>query len=86
MGVVVEKTLLVTSGVVEDPQPFVFQSSLDDFYVSYELKVYANEAIPPLLIRSELHQNIQDTCIEFGIEILSPHYRAHRDGGESPGG
>lgn len=29
---------------------------------------------------SHLHQNIQDACNERGIEILSPHYRAARDG------
>ena len=29
---------------------------------------------------SELHQNIQDKCNESGIEILSPHYAAARDG------
>jgi hypothetical protein len=27
-----------------------------------------------------LHQNIQDVCNERGIEIMSPHYRAARDG------
>ena len=31
-------------------------------------------------IYSNLHQNIQDVCNENGIEILSPHYRAARDG------
>jgi len=30
-----------------------------------------------------LHQNIQDCCNEVGIEILSPHYRAARDGNRS---
>ena len=31
-------------------------------------------------IYSELHQNIQDCCSEVGIEIMSPHYRAVRNG------
>jgi hypothetical protein len=35
------------------------------------------------LIYSELHQNIQDSCNEAGIEILSPHYGALRDGNQS---
>lgn len=34
-------------------------------------------------IYSELHQNIQDKCNEAGIEILSPHYRAVRDGNQT---
>ena len=32
------------------------------------------------VIYSELHQNIQDKFNEGGVEILSPHYRAGRDG------
>lgn len=32
------------------------------------------------LIYSQLHANIQDCCNEAGIEILSPHYLAARDG------
>jgi hypothetical protein len=31
-------------------------------------------------VYSELHQNIQDVFFERGIEIMSPHYRAARDG------
>ncbi|MDJ0527982.1 MAG: mechanosensitive ion channel family protein, partial [Microcystis sp. M53600_WE12] len=34
-------------------------------------------------IYSELHQNIQDKCNEVGIEIMSPHYKALRDGNHS---
>jgi hypothetical protein len=33
-----------------------------------------------LKLNSDLHQHIQDCCNEVGIEILSPHYRAARDG------
>ncbi|MCO5266302.1 MAG: mechanosensitive ion channel family protein, partial [Lentimicrobium sp.] len=54
--------------------------SLDDFYVSYQLNVYTKEASKQAAIYSLLHQNIQDCCNEAGIEILSPHYRAARDG------
>jgi small-conductance mechanosensitive channel len=31
-------------------------------------------------IYSELHQHIQDLFNEAGVEIMSPHYRAARDG------
>ena len=31
-------------------------------------------------IYSELHQNIQDKFNEAGVEIMSPHYSAVRDG------
>jgi small-conductance mechanosensitive channel len=60
--------------------PFVLQTSLDDFYVSYELNAHTNEPDKLPAIYSELHQNIQDQFNDNGIEILSPHYRAARDG------
>lgn len=60
--------------------PFVLQTSLDDFYVSYELNAHTLEPNKLPAIYSELHQNIQDGFNEVGIEILSPHYRAARDG------
>ena len=60
--------------------PFVLQTSLDDFYVSYELNAHTQEPNKLPAIYSELHQNIQDGFNEAGVEILSPHYRAARDG------
>ncbi len=72
--------VLRTERLLSDPVPFVLQTSLDDFYVSYEINAYTKEADKQALIYSNLHQNIQDVCNERGIEILSPHYRAARDG------
>lgn len=69
-----------TSAIVKEPKPFVLQTSLDDFYVSYQINAYTNDANQQALIYSELHQNIQDCCNEMGIEIMSPHYRSARDG------
>ncbi len=66
--------------ILDEPKPFVLQTSLDDFYVSYQINAYIREAGKQALIYSNLHQNIQDVCNERGIEILSPHYRAARDG------
>lgn len=64
----------------KEPKPFVFQTSLDDFYVSYQLNAHTLHAGRRLAILSEMHQNIQDCCNDRGIEIMSPHYRAQRDG------
>lgn len=69
-----------TGPVLSEPKPFVLQTSLDDFYVSYELNVYTEKPAIMAKIYSELHQNIQDQCNAADIEILSPHYRAVRDG------
>lgn len=71
---------LKTKLVLKDPSPFVLQTSLDDFYVSYQLNLYTNHANKKNRILSELHENIQNMCNENGIEIMSPHYEAARDG------
>ncbi|MEQ9203849.1 MAG: mechanosensitive ion channel family protein [Cyclobacteriaceae bacterium] len=71
---------LKTEGVKADPQPFILQTSLDDFYVSYQLNAYTDEASKAAKIYSGLHANIQDCFNDAGVEIMSPHYRANRDG------
>ncbi|MDP5093573.1 MAG: mechanosensitive ion channel [Polaribacter sp.] len=71
---------LRTEMILKEPKPFVLQTSLDDFYVSYQINAYTKEASKQALVYSNLHQNIQDVCNERGVEILSPHYRAARDG------
>jgi small-conductance mechanosensitive channel len=71
---------LSTKDVLKDPHPFVLQSSLDDFYVSYELNAFTTHPQNMQLIYSDLHQNIQDRFNEGGIEINSPHYVSIRDG------
>ena len=71
---------VATEGVNISKEPFVLQTSLDDWYVSYQLNAYtdAPELMPKTY--SLLHANIQDKFNEAGIEIMSPHYRAVRDG------
>lgn len=71
---------LRTEFLLADPKPFVLQTSLDDFYVSYQINAYTKEPNKQATIYSRLHENIQDCCNEVGIEILSPHYRSNRDG------
>jgi len=71
---------LKTEYVLHDPKPFVLQTGLEDFYVSYQINAYIREANKQADIYSELYQNIQDVCNERGIEIMSPHYKASRDG------
>lgn len=63
-----------TSQVLRDPAPFVLQNGLDDFYVKYELNVYAASADNMPQLYSELHQQIQDVFNEYGVQIMSPHY------------
>ncbi|MGK7917865.1 MAG: mechanosensitive ion channel family protein, partial [Prochloraceae cyanobacterium] len=53
-----------TSHIIKEPAPFVIQISLDDYYVSYQLKAYTEH--PELMVKtySELYEHIQDKCNE----------------------
>jgi small-conductance mechanosensitive channel len=79
----VEALLLIaaerTSGLMREPAPFVLQTSLDDFYVSYELNVYTNDPLGMVQTYTRLHRNIQDAFNEYGVQIMSPSYRFDPD-------
>jgi small-conductance mechanosensitive channel len=72
-----------TANLLKEPRPFVFQTSLDDFHVSYELNAYTDQPNIMAQTYSDLHQNIQDKFNEAGVEIMSPHYSAVRDGNQT---
>ncbi len=74
---------LNTPGVVDDPRPFVLETSLSDWYPVYQINAYIKDANRMSQIYSDLYQNIQDKFNEAGIEIMSPHYMAVRDGNET---
>ena len=69
-----------TPFIETDPKPFVLQTSLDDFYVSYELNAHTQNAKQMPFIYSEMHKNILEVFDRDGVEILSPGYLAARDG------
>lgn len=71
-----------TNDVLKDPAPFVLQTGLNDYSVTYELNIHISEVAKSPKILSELYQNIQDSFNKAGIEILSPSYAALRDGNE----
>ena len=64
-----------TNGLMKEPPPFVLQKGLEDFYVRYELNAYTDAPQMMASIYSELHKNIQDAFNEYGVQIMSPHYR-----------
>ncbi len=72
-----------TEGVDKDKKPFVLQTSLDDWYVSYQVNAYTKEPNRMAQIYSNLHQNIQDNFNKAGVEIMSPHYQTLRDGNDT---
>lgn len=65
--------------MLAEPAPFVLLTSLDDFYVSYQLNAYTREASR----QAAIYSRIQDQFNAAGVEIMSPHYRAARDGNQS---
>ena len=69
--------------ILAKPDPFVLQTSLNDFYVTYELNAYTDQPNLMATIYAELHQNIQNTFNEAGVEIMSPHYTQIRDGNKT---
>ncbi len=73
---------LATPGVFSDPQPFVLETALNDWYPIYQINAYIQDADKLAQIYSDLHQHIQDIFVREEIEIMSPHYMAMRDGNE----
>ena len=72
-----------TTGVLPEPKPFVLETELSDYYPCYQINAYIKDADKLGDIYSDLHQNIQDVFNEAGVEIMSPHYFAGRDGSAS---
>ena len=68
-----------TDGIKKHPKPFVRITTLDDFYVEYEINGCTERAKTLPAVYSTLHQNILDTMHGAGVEIMSPHIQARRD-------
>lgn len=73
------KAAVATEFIELTPSPFVYQTILDDYYVSYQINAYTRQPGKQDLIYSTLHQNIQDVFSAAGLQLLSPHYRAFVD-------
>jgi small-conductance mechanosensitive channel len=71
---------LETPGLLPEPRPFVWQTALNDFYVTYEINAYTATPRDMFDVYAALHERIQDRFYEAGVEIMSPHYTALRDG------
>ncbi len=71
---------LGTPGVLKTPKPFVWQTALNDFYVTYEINAYTDSPRDMIDIYAALHARIQDEFYAAGVEIMSPHFTSIRDG------
>jgi small-conductance mechanosensitive channel len=72
-----------SEGIAGDPAPFVLQTSLNDFHISYELNAHVRDVNRYRETLSQLLGAIQDRFAAAGVEILSPGYHAIRNGNRS---
>lgn len=68
-----------TPDVLKEPAPFVLQTALNDYHVSYELNAYTDTPKNMAATYSALHTNIQDQFNAAGVEIMSPAFTGLRD-------
>lgn len=74
------KAALQVTDIEQEPKPFVYQTSLDDYYVSYQINGYTRKPNRIDDIHSDLHRALLDGFHDAGIEVMSPHFHAVRDG------
>jgi small-conductance mechanosensitive channel len=63
-----------TPGLLREPLPFVHQTSLGDYSVTYEINVYCDAPERMRYLYTELHRNILDVFNEYGVQIMTPAY------------
>ena len=73
---------LKTPHILHKPAPFVLNTALNDSSISYQINAYTKEATKIPIIYSELYKNILDTFRDAGVEMITFHYQAYRDGNQ----
>src|SRR4029434_11021174 len=63
-----------TPGLRREPAPFVLQTGLGDFCVTYEINVCCDTPKPMAALYTEWHRNILDVFNEYGVQIMTPAY------------
>ncbi len=61
-----------TPDLLREPAPFVLQTALGDFCITYELNAYCDDAQAMPRLYTALHQNILDVFNEYGVQIMTP--------------
>jgi small-conductance mechanosensitive channel len=65
-----------TPGLLQQPAPFVLQTALTDFAVTYEINAYCKDATKMAGLYSDLRRSIQDVFNEYNVQIMTPNYVA----------
>ena len=63
-----------TEDLLREPPPFVLQTSLGDFCVTYEINVYCDRPQEMAKLYTALHRNILDVFNEHSVQIMTPAY------------
>jgi len=63
----------------KNPEPYVVQRALSDFYVEYTLVARLEDEKHRIESLSALNSQIQDAFNESGVQIMSPHYMVQPD-------
>ena len=63
----------------KNPEPYVVQRALSDFYVAYTLVARLEDEKHRIESLSALNSQIQDAFNESGVQIMSPHYMVQPD-------
>lgn len=70
-------------GISEEIEPFVLQTALNDFHISYELTAFVKDVDLYRRTLSDVLAALQDCFAAAEVEILSPGYHAIRNGNAS---
>ena len=70
-------------GITKEIEPFVLQTALNDFHISYELTAFVRDAGSYRQCLSKVLAALQDQFAAADVEILSPGYHAIRNGNAS---
>ena len=65
-----------TEGLKREPAPFVLQTALGDFCITYEINAYCDRPEEMARLYTALHRNILDVFNEHGVQIMTPNYVA----------
>jgi len=65
-----------TEGLKREPAPFVLETGLGDFCVTYEINAYCDRPQEMAELYAALHRNVLDVFNEHGVQIMTPNYVA----------
>ncbi len=75
-----ENAAKATNNIATYPPPTVWELSLDDYAVTYQLRAATDQPARLGAIRASLHRSVLDAFNKAGVEIMTPSIHSVRDG------